>query len=421
MNFRHVATAQAQPTPRYHNGLPEGWNRDRFRQLCVVYAQIRGVSAQCIRTLEIIIDMISPTAFRDVTQDPFCYARQETLIAERGLTDKTIYNHELELERIGLVARRLGANGSRCKRKGLGLYLTPALNLIPDMQDAQQRDRAAKQDHDALRGDRSRLYRYLKITLTTLAALPRPPEAVDALIEEFRSWPRSDKLKYMTLDRLTTHVQAAHDLWKRTEAFVNKPTGTSGQPEDSFGCHIQDKIEDKILSCNAKGEIIRPSAHASEPVCSGSGPDGPPRCLEKNNAAGRPAHKTQKHPRVSNRLIYELASEELRMHIDIHEGGTPNPNPSLYSIEAGAKTRMNEIGTNSSAWNQAIDTLGLEQTIVAALITDARLTDPKLPRVGSPGGYFRSMIKAHQKDDLNLIGSLMGLMARRAKEEETPQ
>lgn len=56
--------------------------------------------------------------------------------------------------------------------------------------------------------------------------------------------------------------------------------------------------------------------------------------------------------------------------------------------------------------------------MVAGLIADARLSDPKQPAVVSPGGYFRGMVKTDEKGDLNLISSFMGLLARRAKEDE---
>ena len=418
MSFRHISAAQVQPTKRYHNGLPEGWNRDRFRQLCVSYARIKGASAQCIQTLEISIDLISPTAFKDVAQEPFCYAKQETLIAMRGLTDKTIYNHERQLESMGFLERRLGANGSRCKRKGLGLYLTPALNMIPDMLDAIARDQAEKKQHHELRGDRSRLYRYVKGTLTVLAALPCPPDNIDELMDAFRSWPRSDKLKYMSLARLREHVQAAHDLWERAESIVQKPAKISGQPEPDFGCHIQDQIEEYTLSCNADGETTRPSANASEPDCSSSGPDGPTHCLENKHEADNGLSNPQKMPKIPPRFFYELASPELRMHINIAGGGTENPNPSWHDIEKGTWTRLSEIGTNISAWHDALKRLSPLGAMIAGLITDARLTDPNQHPVGNPGGYFRGMINADERGELNLISSYMGLLARRAKEDE---
>ncbi|WP_170328184.1 helix-turn-helix domain-containing protein [Ruegeria arenilitoris] len=418
MSFRQIASAHHHENIRFHNGLPEGWNRDRFRQLCVCYAHIRGASAQCIRTLEIIIDMISPCAFRDPSQEPFCFARQETLIAGRGLTDRTIHNHERELESIGMIERRLGANGARCKRKGLGLFLTPALNLIPEMRDADVRSKAEKKEHDELRGDRSRLYRYVKCSLGVLHSLPCPPEGIDEMMGAFRSWPRADKLKYMSLDALRSHVQATHDLWKRIEEHVAKNGEISGEPEACFGCHIQDQIEEVILSCDADGEVTMPSAEASEPIFSGSRPDGPPHCLESNHPTKIAPRKAQKLPRVNNRILYELASSELRMHIDIAGGGDQNSCPTLYAIESGVWSRLSEIGTNTSAWHAAIERLTIMGAILAGVITDARLSDPRLPLVVNPGGYLRGMVKADERGELNLISSFMGLLARRAREEE---
>ncbi|WP_271951182.1 helix-turn-helix domain-containing protein [Ruegeria faecimaris] len=421
MSFRQIASAHHRENSRFHSGLPEGWNRDRFRQLCVCYAQIRGASAQCIRTFEIIIDMISPCAFRDPSQEPFCYARQETLIAGRGVTDRTIHNHERELEKIGLIERRLGANGARCKRKRLGLFLTPALNLFPEMLDVDVQYRSEKKEHDALRGDRSRLYRYVKHSLAVLHSLPCPSEEVEGMMVEFRSWPRSDKLKYLSLDELRAHVQAAHNLWKRTEGHVAKRGEISGGPEAGIGSHIQDQIEEEILSCNADGEATMPAAEASEPICSGSGPHSPAHCLESNHPAGTEPRKAQKLPRVNNRVLYELASTELRMHIDIAGGGEQNSCPSLYAIETGVWSRLSEIGTNVSAWLTAIDRLTIMGAILAGVITDARLSDPKLPPVVNPGGYLRGMVKADERGELNLISSFIGLLARRAREEEDGQ
>ncbi|WP_170574737.1 helix-turn-helix domain-containing protein [Ruegeria atlantica] len=418
MSFRQISSARNHQKMRFHDGLPEGWNRDRFRQLCVSYAQIRGASAQCIRSFEIIIDMISPSAFRDPSQEPFCYARQETLIAGRGVTDRTIHNHERELEAIGLIERRLGANGARCKRKGLGLFLTPALNLISEMLDAEAQYIAEKDKHDGLRGDRSRLYRYVKHSLAVLVALPCPAEDVDEMMVEFRSWPRADKLKYLSLDDLRAHVQAAHDLWKRIEGHVAKGGEISGEPEACFGCHIQDQIEEEILSCNADGDETMSSAEAEEPDCSGSGPDGPAHCLESNHPTDMVPHKSQKLPRVNNCILYDLASPELRMHIDIAGGGVQNSSPTLYAIETGTWSRLSEIGANVSAWHAAIERLTILGAILAGVITDARLSDPRVPPVVNPGGYLRGMVKADERGELNLISSFMGLLARRAREDE---
>ena len=422
MTFIHIGAARQDSRPQYHNGLPQGWNRDRFRQLCVSYAQIQGCTAECVRTLEIIIDLVSPTAFTDPTIEPYCYARQDTLLGGRLLTNKSIFNHERQLERIGLIDRRLGANGCRCPRKKLGLYLTPAMNILPEMLEAAEQVRAEREAHDTLRGDRSRLLRHVKVSLETLVELGIRNDRIESLRSAFLSWPRSDTLVRLSFKALSVHVDNARDLLLELMQIIQDSqklhSDISGQPETEFGCHIQDQIEDRIMSCNPQGEERRSSAKASDSESPRAAPDGASDCLEKQNGEAREEGKTGLLlPRISNAGLYALASEEMRMHIDIAGGGEPDSNPSLYAIETGVWTRLSEIGTNISAWHEALEAMGLLGAIVAGVITDAKISDPKQP-VANPGGYFRGMNRAAQRDELNLIAGWMGLVARRAKEEQ---
>jgi replication initiation protein RepC len=421
MAFIHVGAARQDRRTQYHNGLPQSWNRDRFRQLCVSYAQIQGCTAECVRTLEIIIDLVSPTAFTDPHTEPYCYARQDTLVGGRLLTNKSIYNHERQLEQIGLIDRRLGANGSRCSRKKLGLYLTPAMNIIPEMLEAAAAIRAERDAHDTLRGDRSRLLRHVKVSLETLSDLGLRSTRIETLKDAFLSWPRSDKLVRMSLEALASHVDNARELLLELMQVIQDsqklPSDISGQPEAGFGCHIQDQIEERIMSCNPQGEDKRSSANASDSEIIRAAPDGAPDCLEKQDGeAAEDSNPGLLLPRISNGGLYALASEEMRMHIDIAGGGEQNASPSLYAIETGVWTRLSEIGTNISAWHEALEAMGLLGAIVAGVLTDAKVTDPK-QRVANPGGYLRGMTRAAQKDELNLIAGWMGLVARRTREE----
>ncbi len=423
MNFIQIGAAQRQQPQQFHNGLPETWNRDRFRQVCVSYAQIKGVSAECVRTLETAMDLISPDHFKNVFCEPFCYARQETLIGERMIGPRTIRNHEAELEAIGLIDRRLGANGSRCKRKRLGLYFTPALNQMELMMDAVAEHRAQRSAHDALRGDRSRLLKHVKATLETLTDLGGTSAPLNDARAELTAWPRSDKLIHMPLPDLESHVETARDLlmclMDIVQEMTNLPANDSGQPEAGFRCHIQDQIEDKILSCNTHSVDKRTSDKSEASDFVEDRPDGQSSCLEKQDGeACEPDKPKLVLPRISNKALYALSSEEMQMHFDIAGGGEKDPNPSLYAIETGVWTRLSEIGTNLSAWHDAIEQMGLLGAIVAGVLTDAKVSDPRQP-VANPGGYFRGMTRAAKRDDLNLIAGWMGLVARRGREEES--
>ena len=106
---------------------------------------------------------------------------------------------------------QMGAR-QRCKRKRLGLYLTPAMNIIPEMLEAAEAIRAERAAHDALRGDRSRLLRHVKVSFETLAELGITVPELSELREVFRAWPRSDRLISMSLDALKAHVDEARDL-----------------------------------------------------------------------------------------------------------------------------------------------------------------------------------------------------------------
>ena len=422
MTFIQIGAAQRQTRQQFHNGLPETWNRDRFRQVCVGYAQIKGCSAECVRTLETMIDLIGPNDFKDPYLEPYCYARQETLIGERMISPKSIFNHEKQLESIGLIDRRVGANGSRCKRKRLGLYFTPALNQLEDMMDAIAEQRALRSAHDALRGDRSRLLRHVKATLETLTELGAANDAFTAAKDEFEAWPRSDKLIHMSMEELESHVEMARELLMCLMDIVGEmtklPASITGQPEARFGCHIQDQIEDKILSCNEDSVDKRTSGKPSDTEFVEDRPNGPSDCLEKQNVeASEPDKPKLLLPRISNGALYALSSEEMQMHFDIAGGGERNTNPTLYSIETGVWTRLSEIGTKLSAWHDAIEEMGLLGAIVAGVLTDAKVSDPKQP-VANPGGYFRGMTRAAKRDELNLIAGWMGLVGRRTKEED---
>lgn len=421
MGFIQIGTAPAQTQTRFHNGLPAGWQRDRFRQTCVAYAQIMGCSADCIRTFEIIIDLISPDQFLDPTKEPFCYARQETLIGERVLNGRSIRRHERQLEQIGLIERRLGANGARCRRKRLGLFLTPALNNISRMFEEIEAQRAHREAHDALRGDRSRLLKHMRATLEALAETGIATAEVEEIRTSFLAWPRSDRLCGMAFEELKKHVDSAREDLLQLLSFVKeidqKPAKESGQPDSRVRSHIQDKTEDKILSCNPPSGDKRPSGKPEDIESLGEGPNGPSRCLEKQDVEGGEDHKSDLLlPRISNQGIYALASEEMRMHIDIAGGGMPNSSPTLYAIETGVWTRLSEIGTNLSAWHDAIAQMGPLGAIVAGVLTDAKVSDPSHP-VANPGGYFRGMTRAAKRDDLNLVAGWMGLVARRDREE----
>ena len=124
------------------------------------------------------------------------------------------------------------------------------------------------------------------------------------------------------------------------------------RPKPVSGPIYKTKLKKEFCPVTPKARIQCPRQKPRNQIVSGSGPDGPAHCVESNHPAdGAASRKAQKLPRVNNRILYDLASPELRMHIDIAGGGDQNPTPTLYAIETGVWSRLSEIGTNISAWH----------------------------------------------------------------------
>ena len=66
------------------------------------------------------------------------------------------------------------------------------------------------------------------------------------------------------------------------------------------------------------------------------------------------------------------------------------------------------LGVHSSAYQEAVDTMGDLTTAICLLIIEANMTRNSNP-VQNPGGMLRAMTRQHIAGRLNLVGSLIGL------------
>lgn len=85
---------------------------------------------------------------------------------------------------------------------------------------------------------------------------------------------------------------------------------------------------------------------------------------------------------------------------------------TFHDFVCAAQDVMRDRGINRSVWREALQVMSEDDAMICALITDARCSDPRA-RVLSPGGYMRGMVRAAQRGELHLIGSLIGLSEQR--------
>ena len=99
----------------------------------------------------------------------------------------------------------------------------------------------------------------------------------------------------------------------------------------------------------------------------------------------------------------------MRMHLDIQRGDRARL--TWHDFETAVHAIRPEIGVSPQAWEEAQDRLGQSSAALCLFIADARREDRFRPVV-NVGGYLRGMVRAHDKGQLNLVGSLIGLSER---------
>jgi replication initiation protein RepC len=84
----------------------------------------------------------------------------------------------------------------------------------------------------------------------------------------------------------------------------------------------------------------------------------------------------------------------------------------MRDFTLAAIRRLPELGVNPSAWEEAAEAMGDEAATLAVLVIDANRDHPTAP-VRKPGGLLRAMARRQRAGELNLLGSLIGLMERK--------
>ena len=82
----------------------------------------------------------------------------------------------------------------------------------------------------------------------------------------------------------------------------------------------------------------------------------------------------------------------------------------------GSIDQLHRLGVHSSAYQEAVDTMGDLTTAICLLIIDANMTRNSNP-VRNPGGMLRAMTRQHKAGRLNLVGSLIGLDQKQKRKE----
>ena len=392
--------------------LPGRLQRSDVERVMVQVGHALGLPASRVQTLLAMIQRTAPSDWTDPSREPICFEEQQQVARALGKTARSVRTDEAILERVGLLAKTCGADGSRGSFAGgrlrQGISFSPLIERLPELLELAEDLRGRRQQHQILRRKISAARRILKRALEELEAIsPVEPAQVDAL-QAYADLPR--RYDRLNLGELSALLETVDNLTHNALSALDLSQQTSGVPEPEFRPHIQDTTKERSVFCNGPSVDMRPSGKPDDIRPSEDGPpSGAPSCSEQKGRAGDRGHKPEFLESFAPRQIYAAATENMRLYLEAVKGDRPLPN-QLDFIRA-AELMLPELGIHPAAWQEACDVLGDLAAALAVVVIDAGQYRPVRP-IHSPGGTLRAFVRRARVGQLNLTGSLIGIIER---------
>lgn len=406
-----IAPAAAAERRSLPEARPQPVHRDQLLDLIerIAPALPTPLSDGALRLLRVMAKLTPPRAWTEPEADPCCYMQQAELCRVTGRAPATVRRHERELLEAGLIDKRTAANGARSGFQGCGIFFGRLLHRLAEFRELDVRLAIEREEHAHLRGRRSIHKRHLRAALAALAEAGHP--AAPAIAARLQGWPSAEQLHRMTLAELHEHVEVADALCRDAIGIADNLEESSGGPLIFERPYIQDTTQNSSVSCNLPVNK-RSAGKPAHNNTSAAAPDGAAESLEKNDAEGTASRTSEYIARLGPVRLYQLAGEGFRMYLDVR--GTAG-RLTFHDFVCAAQDVMRDRGINRSVWRDALQVMSEDDAMICALITDARCSDPRA-RVWNPGGFMRGMVRAAERGELHLIGSLIGLSELRQAE-----
>ena len=394
--------------------LPDGVERYHLEQILSRVGSDLGLQASRIMALLAMIRTTRPADWTDPACDPVCYLSQTDLAEGLGKTPRAIRNDERALERLGLIQRDTAANGARRAYGALrhGLNFAPLIagyaRLVAlDLEIAARIERAR-----LLRYECSAARRFYRSAATQLAELAPEHLLLEALEARYRTLPK--RYAGLGIEALEDLRQAIADLAESADEALQLQRQTSGAAEADFPRYIQDTNHSESEICNASDVDNRTARKRADDNPSRTAPQGAVQSNEQKPAWAERGCKPDLLESFTPAALYRACGEDFRLYLNAAKGLRAVPSPHDFFV--AATHIRGELGIHHSAWHEACETLGDMGAALALLVIEANRNHPVRP-IHSPGGALRAWCRRARAGQLNLTGSIIGLIERARRRE----
>ncbi len=399
-------------------GLEEDVNRFYALKLIKKVGKELGFTPELTEMLEYYLIRTNEVDWTEGNQ-PICYQAVITTAQNLGISERQVRNRENALNRLGALTWSDSGNfkryGVRDRESGeikyaFGVDLSPLASLIPALEQAIEE----KEAHQSLWNEHKRKITAYRARIRTLLAeaslyaemnvtVQAVQKGYKAIAYSIRSYHSLERLKDLVEDHKLL-LEGVSDALEMVATSVDKQGVTQDtSATDETQCrHIHSTTFNQSNKLDTSSPTVisfqKSVAECSEPTETNSGESGD-------------AEKEKKRPEydmghITWKIMLNACSERFKDHIPLHD----RPMSWDDLIEA-AHALLPALKINRTAWWDACDTLGRSGAAICIMIIDQKAQDPE-NQVRNPGGYLRKMVARAKTGDLNLQGSVFGLLKR---------
>ena len=391
--------------------LPGRYQRGDVVRIITAIAPRLGLGAGALRALMAMIHMTRPSDWTSGQSDAICYREQMKVAEASGVTSRTIRTHEAIFERLGLILKQVGADGSRGRfARGeitLGISFRPLIERFSELLALAEQAEDETRHMEILRRKCSAARRtFNKAVSALLDAAPKHPMLLE-LLQAKASLPR--RYEGLSVSELQGVYDAVDNAARDALIALSGSIESSGTPEEIDRPHIQATTEDDLEICSGSPAEDRTDRKRSDPNLYAATPQGAAEGIEIEDRMSQRGHKPDWTETFSPRTLYWMASDDFRLYVDVQrrEG---SPLTEIDFIQA-AISLLPALGVHHSAWDEAAESMGDLPAALSVLVIDANRFHPEKP-VHRPGAALRAFARLAVAGKLNLHGSLIGLKQR---------
>ncbi len=407
-------------------GLPEGVTRVDLVHLVKDAGAHVGMTPAMINLLEYYLRFTRDCDWSDGGR-PIVYQSLLKTARQFGVSERQIQYLEKRLFEAGALTWNASGNhkryGARDDRSGeiifaYGVDLSPLAALRPllekKMEEKQAIDQAWYEIKRQIGWYRARI-RSLVGEAAQIPALGQMAAEADHAYKGINGHIRS----YMSLEDLRALLKAHRELSDRLQAAIeaqvpaekecglNKDlTINSSSTDDKNFVHIYSTKNPQSLKRDTSSPTDR---NASE------GSVAEPAVTKSQVSAGGESYKEnwmaaihEEMGRISWKQVLWACSDRFKEKFPLERAGKSLGWPDVVDA---AYLMLDELKINKSAWWEACQVLGRDGAALCVMIIDQKVQDPD-KAIRNPGGYLRAMTARAKKGELNLHGSIFGLLKR---------